>query len=379
MLQGIHSRTLKQLTFLCVLIAGIAITGNFPTVWSKNDRVAELIRVIRDGETKKADKLIQKRKDINTLGDYGWPPLMYAVFGNNVEIIEKLLAEGADINAPDQDGVTPLIASITNAPAYYLAQYMSEKDKRAADIPLLLLKNGADPNRADNGGIPPLIFAVNGNHTSVVEALLKRGADPNRADNYGRTALFFINNPDKAKEWAPESGAISSRWRMPYEPSDESRYTPQYAKQVALAREQANVQLVQIKARITELLRGAGAAEPDTSKIQATGGHRLDARPRRLILVGPHDPLTEVLQKQMEIGNRPSGGGYRLLVHVASDGTVKQTLVVAGMPNGISEELQKAAFKIRYQPAMKNGQPVEDWDTIMGFFSSGPGLPRRIQ
>ena len=379
MLQENLSRILRQLLFLCFLFAGFAFTGNFPAAWSKNDRVAELIRVIRDGETKKVDKLIRKRKDINTPGDYGWTPLMYAVLGNNVEIIEKLLAEGADINAPDQDGITPLIASITYAPAFYLAQYMSEKDKRAADIPLLLLKKGADPNRADNGGNTPLIYAVNGSHTSVVEALLKRGADPNRADNYGRTALFFINNPDKAKEWAPENGAISSRWRMPYEPSDESRYTPQYAEQVARAREQANVQLLQIKARIAELLRGAGAAEPDISKIQTTGRHRLDARPRRLILVGPHDPLSEVIQKQMETGNRPSGSGYRLLVCVASDGTVKKALVVAGMPKGISEQLQKAAFKVRYQPAMKDGQPVEDWDMIIGFFSSGPGLPRMIQ
>jgi hypothetical protein len=290
-----------------------------------------------------------------------------------------LLAQGADINAQDQDGVTPLIASIINAPQPFMVQYMSDEDKRKVDIPLILIEKGADPNRADGGGNTPLFYAAIGNHALLVEVLLKKGADPNRADNYGRTALFFISNPDKAAQWAPEKGALSSGKRGPYEPSDESHYTPQYAEQVAKAREQANIQLKRIKTIIAELLKGAGATEPDYSKIQATGRHRLDARPRRLMMTGPNDPLFEVFHSQMMSGNRPAGGGYHLLVCVAPDGTVKKALVVSGMPNGISEKLQKAAFKARYQPAMRNGQPVEEWDTVIGFFSSGPGLPRMIQ
>jgi hypothetical protein len=294
-------------------------------------------------------------------------------------MIEKLLAKGADINAQDQDGVTPLIASIIYAPQPFMVQYMPEKDKRAAEIPLLLIEKGADPDRADNAGNTPLIYAVTGSHAPVVEALLKRGADPNRADNYGRTALFLINNPDKASEWAPSSGALSSRRRMPYDQSSESRYTPEYSAQVAKAREQANIQLKQIKAGIAELLRGAGAAEPDMSKIQASGRHRLDSRPKRLIPGGPGDPFFEAIHNRMMRGNRPAGSRYHLLVCVASDGTVRKALVVAGMPDGISEQLQKAALKARYQPAMKDGQPVEDWDTVIGFFSSGQGLPGMIQ
>ena len=376
MLQENLSRILKQRLLLCFLIAGLTFTGNFPAAWSKNDNVAELIRAIRDGETKKADTLIRKGKDINALGDYKWTPLMYAVLGQNIETIEKLLTAGADVNAADQDGVTPLIASIAYAPASYMTQYMSEKTKLAADIPLLLIKNGADPNLADNSSNTPLIYAVTGSHLPIVEALLKKGADLNRADKYGRTALFFINNPDKTKDWAPENGALNMRCRMPYDPSDESRFTPQYAEQVAKAREQANVQLQQIKARIAEVLRGAGAVEPDITKIQPTGRQRLDAKPKPLNQFGTNSPLFEVLQNLMRSGNRPPVSRYNMLVSVASDGTVKRALVVAGIPNGISEQLQKAALKLRYQPAMKNGQPVEDWDMVIGSFSSGPGLLR---
>jgi hypothetical protein len=374
MLQSRASRLLIQLLFLSFLAAGLATLCN--SALPKDKRTAELTRAIRDGEDEKADKLIKRGENINARDDYGWTPLMYAVLGNNIEVIQNLLAQGADINAQDKDGVTPLIASILYSPQPFMIQYMPEKNKRAADIPLILIEKGADPNLADSGGNPPLIYAVVGSHAPVVEALLAKGANPNRADNYGRTALYFIIDPDKAAEWAPVSGALSIRRRIPYEQSDESRYTPQYAVQVATAREQANAQLKQIRAKIAEALRKTGASEPDISSIQVAGRQRLDARPRRLILFGPDEPLSQVMQNQMMRGKRPAGSRYELLVRVASDGTVKQALIVAGMPNGISEKLQDAAMKLRYQPAMKDGQPVEDWDLIAGVFSVSKVLPR---
>jgi ankyrin repeat protein len=373
------SQALKQLLPLFALTMGAVLICDIPAaVWAKENRVAELIRAIRDGESNNIDKLIKKNNGMDVQDDYGWTPLMYAVLGNNLDVIEKLLSHGADTNLPDRDGVTALIASIINAPQPFMVQYLPEKDKRTANIPLVLIEKGADPNRADNDGNTPLIYAVIGSHATIVEALIKKGADPNRADSNGCTPLYFINHPDKAAEWAPAQGALSSRRRMSNEPSDESRFTPQYAEQVAKAREEANAQLKLTKTRIAELLRGAGAAEPDPSRIKSAGRHRIDSRPRRLTMAGPNDPFFEVLHNQMMSGNRAAGSRYHLLVCVAPDGTVKKSLVVAGMPNGVSEKLQKAAFKARYQPAIKDGQPVEEWDTVIGFFTSGPGLPRMI-
>jgi len=62
--------------------------------------------------------------------------------------------------------------------------------------------------------------------------------------------------------------------------------------------------------------------------------------------------------------------GYRLLAYVGSDGRVKNILVLAGIPDGFSEKLQKAAFKLKYRPAMKDGRPVEAWDPVIGFVGS---------
>jgi hypothetical protein len=374
MLRSRASRLLLQLLFISFLTAGLATTYNLAL--PKDDRAAELIRVLRDGEKEKAAKLIKRGEDINVRDDYGWTPLMYAVLGNNAEAIRDLLAKGADANAQDKDGVTPLIASILLSPSPFMLQYIPENDKRAAEIPLLLVEKGADPNLADNEGNPPLIYAAIGSHAPLVEALLAKGANPNRADKYGRTALYFISNPDKAAEWAPERGAISSRRRAPYQQPDESAFTPQYAAQVAAAREQATVQPKQVRAKIAELLKKAGALEPDNSGIQSAGRPRLDARPRRFSSFGPNDPLSQVIHTQMMSGKKNARGSrYVLLVRVGSDGIVKQALIMTGMPNGFSERLRKAAMKLRYQPAVKDGQPVEDWETIVGVISVSTTFP----
>jgi ankyrin repeat protein len=134
------AQRLKQLLFLAFLTAGFAFLCDCSAAWSKDNRAAELIRAIRDGENKKANKLIKQKKGVDAQDDYGWTPLMYAVLGKNIEAIQQLLAQGADINAQDQDGVTPLIASIINAPQPFMVQYMSDEDKRKVDIPLILIE-----------------------------------------------------------------------------------------------------------------------------------------------------------------------------------------------------------------------------------------------
>ena len=46
--------------------------------------------------------------DVRKKRSGGWTPLHYAAYGGHKEIAELLIAEGADVNAKDEDGVTPL-------------------------------------------------------------------------------------------------------------------------------------------------------------------------------------------------------------------------------------------------------------------------------
>ncbi|KAK7093850.1 E3 ubiquitin-protein ligase MIB2-like [Littorina saxatilis] len=57
------------------------------------------------------------------------------------------------------------------------------------DIVKYLLDNGAEVNAKDEDGLTPLLFAIDGEQTSVIEELCKRGADKSAADKSGLTAL----------------------------------------------------------------------------------------------------------------------------------------------------------------------------------------------
>jgi ankyrin repeat protein len=55
----------------------------------------------------------------------------------------------------------------------------------------MLLNAGADPNAADNDGVTPLMEAVVVRSPELVKLLLRRGADVTMADEQGRTALDY--------------------------------------------------------------------------------------------------------------------------------------------------------------------------------------------
>jgi hypothetical protein len=355
---------LRQLLFPVCFAAALLPAFNSPGVAkSKVDRPTELIRAVRDGQSKRADKLLQKNADINTPDNYGWTPLMYAVFRSDGVLVEKLISHGADINAQDQDGVTPLIAAIMFTPQPFMVPFLSASQKQAVGIAPFLIEKGADPNRADKEGHTPLIYAVIGSQEQIINALVRKGANPNQADSLGRTPLFFMENPEYARAWSPAGGVLSSRYRVRRGQSDESGFPPDYVAKVAAARADANVMLAQIKTRITDLLRKAGAIAPDPRKIASAENSLTDTAPERLDL-GRNDPIAPLLGNYMRASHEDAR--YHMLVCVDANGKVQRAFVLFGIP-GFSEAIQKTAYKLKYRPALKDGRPVETWDSVIGF------------
>ena len=76
------------------------------------------------------------------------------------EIIEPLIAKGADVNAKDKDGGTPL---------HYAAKY-----GRKETVELLIAK-GADLNAKDDDGKTPLDRAILRNDGKTIDLLRKHG------------------------------------------------------------------------------------------------------------------------------------------------------------------------------------------------------------
>src|SRR5258707_5119421 len=88
----------------------------------------------------------------------------------------KSIAAGADVNAAQGDGTTPL----------HWAVY-----KVDADIVRALLERGAKPDVMNNYGSSPLAEAVKGASARLVEMLLHAGSNVEVANPKGPTALML--------------------------------------------------------------------------------------------------------------------------------------------------------------------------------------------
>jgi ankyrin repeat protein len=123
-----------------------------PLLMAISDGDVELIRAVLDGGA-----------DANVRSTYGTPALIAAIEGGaSPEIVALLLAHEADVKARDQVEATALHAAV-----------------RARDTAVVrqLIASGADPNAAQNNGETPLQTArYNGAPEELVAALLAAGA-----------------------------------------------------------------------------------------------------------------------------------------------------------------------------------------------------------
>jgi cytohesin len=98
------------------------------------------------------------------------------------EVIRLLLAAGADPNAVDFEGATPLM---------YAAKVERPEVLRA------LLAAGADPDAQDAQGRTALMYAADHCQTESVRLLVQAGADVMLKDSNGYTALRVPRNISK--------------------------------------------------------------------------------------------------------------------------------------------------------------------------------------
>lgn len=122
-----------------------------------------------------AKMLIKLGADVNMQNRYGRTALMEA---RNERFVALLLKEGARVDVKDKDGRTALMRSGTV--------------KRME----LLIEAGADVNAVDNDGCTVLMWAKTAEHTKL---LIEAGADVYAVDNDGCTALSYARTAEQRK------------------------------------------------------------------------------------------------------------------------------------------------------------------------------------
>ena len=138
--------------------------------------------------------LLREGADVKALANTDVTPLHLAAI-HEKEVVRLLLDKGAAINAKNKDGETPLHCALHNCLMLGEAADIKPKTmkiiyKKALEVFKLLLKRGADTNAQDKNGDTPLHWAVrhnNARYNKVISLLLKNGADRAIRNKDGKT------------------------------------------------------------------------------------------------------------------------------------------------------------------------------------------------
>ena len=180
---------------------------------------------IRDGDLKQIKTWLASGANINAQDADGTTPLMHAVVNAGADCVKLLLDKGADPNLSNKAGATALMWAVNDLKKVQLllakganVNAVSKDEKSPLRLALnlpnpmpvvkALFAKGANVNQADKRGFTPLMFAGFSGNLELIQLLLAKGADPKAKTKDGLTylkAIVFSTNLAAVK-WALEQG-----------------------------------------------------------------------------------------------------------------------------------------------------------------------------
>ena len=142
--------------------AAMAMIGHADVNKPEVNGTTPLIWAVHKGDVQLVDRLIKNGANVSATNNYGASALSEAAILGNVEILEKLLKAGAHVDFPNADGQTALMIIARTA------------NVEAAKV---LLRHGADVNKTEKWlGQTALMWASAESHPEMVKLLIKHGA-----------------------------------------------------------------------------------------------------------------------------------------------------------------------------------------------------------
>ena len=165
---------------------------------AQTNGVTPLITASGTGNARIVETLLAHGVDVNAvIPSTGQTALMWATAERHFDVMQQLIAAGADPNAKSTIGFTPLLFAARNG------------DRDAATA---LVEAGASVNEPGSDGTHALPLAVVSGHADLALQLLEQGADPDGA-MFGVTALHAAaGNVDMwLRDWLYARGSNGTR------------------------------------------------------------------------------------------------------------------------------------------------------------------------
>jgi ankyrin repeat protein len=175
-----------------------------------------LMSLARKGDKRRVSLLLDVGADVNAADADGQTPLHLASSCGRTDIVRILVQRGADLDAEDARGRTALHLASRGGHVDVVRLLLEVEEGR------VLLDEEVNIDVQDATEWTPLHFATAGQHLEVVRLLLDWNADVNAADTDGRTALHHASiaghvevvrllleseeidvNESDAEEWIP--------------------------------------------------------------------------------------------------------------------------------------------------------------------------------
>ena len=197
-------------TIATVLLVGTAFAGPIHVAAEDGDLA---------GVQAELDKGVDVNVNNKLVGSGGGTPLHYAT---TKAIAELLIANGADVNAQNDYGETPLDYDAWYNSETEIADLLREHGGKhgvingaaaGGDIEAVkeFLVAGTDVNVKDGWGWTPLHNAAWWGHKEIAELLLANGADVDAKDEDGYTPLHFAGNKEVAKLLIAEGADVDAK------------------------------------------------------------------------------------------------------------------------------------------------------------------------
>ena len=154
-----------------------------------NSLKEQLLQATQRGDREAVLKLLQQGADINARDTQGRTPIMVATYQHHTEMVRALLKEGADVNIRDNNTENHLLHSAAQG---------------WLDILRLAIEAHADTSLTNRFGGISIIPASERGHVEIVRELLTHTViNVNHVNNLGWTALLeaiILSNGDKAHQ-----------------------------------------------------------------------------------------------------------------------------------------------------------------------------------